>query len=103
MGWVLALIAENAEAINFGRLTKAGAESRNIDMIQEATKGSPSINKSEAKFINLIAYLKWLSDNKPGEFRLRVERFMRRGRTAQKYNDTDFMRFYTSRPDRKTK
>lgn len=101
MGFVLRLVADNATKIDFGKMTKAEAEQRNITLIKQATAQSPGINTSEAKFINLIAYMKWLSDNKPAEFKKRMNRFISGGKKAQRYREVDFMDLYTSRPDRR--
>ncbi len=100
MKWVLELVAENASKIDLGQMSKIGAEARNIELIQKATANSPGINTSEAKFVNWVAYMKWLSDNKPAEFKKRMNRFISGGKKAQRYSETDFMELYTSRPDR---
>lgn len=100
MGWILQLVADNATKIDFGKMTKAEAEQRNIDLIQAATAQSPGISTHDAKFINWVAYSKWLSDNKPAEFKKRMNRFISGGKKAQRYSETDFMELYTSRPDR---
>lgn len=101
MKWVLELVARNAQKIELGTMSKAEAEKRNIELIQTATAQSPGISTNLAKIINEVAYAKWLSDNKPAEFKKRVERFISGGKKAQKYSTTDFMKLYTSRPDKK--
>lgn len=58
------------------------------------------INTSEAKLINTIVYLKWLSDNKPAEFKKRMNRFLSGAGKLRSHSESDFMRFYTNPPDR---
>lgn len=101
MGWILQLVADNATKIDFGKMTKSAAEARNVALIQNATAQSPGINTSEAKFINLIAYLKWLSDTKPAEFKARMNRFLSSAGKLHSHSESDFMKLYTSRPDTK--
>lgn len=102
MKWVLELVAENASKIDLGQMSKIGAEARNIELIQKATANSPGINTSEAKLINTVAYLKWLSDNKPMEFKKRMGRFLFSASRLHTFNysTSDFMKLYTSPPDR---
>ena len=103
MKWVLELVAENASKIDLGQMSKIGAEARNIELIQKATANSPGINTSEAKLINTVAYLKWLSDNKPMEFKKRMGRFLSSAKKLHTldHSTTDFMKWYSSRPDRR--
>lgn len=101
MKWVLELVARNAQKIELGTMSKAEAEKRNIELIQTATAQSPGISTNLAKIINEVAYAKWLSDNRPAEFKKRMNRFISGGKKAQRYSETDFMRLYTSRPDKK--
>lgn len=112
MKWVLDLVAENATKIDFGKMTKAEAETRNIELIQKATSPSwtanaltshprKGINTSEAKFINWVAYMKWLSDNQPFEFASRMTKFLGGAGKLRSYSESDFMRLYTNPPDRK--
>ena len=103
MKWVLELVAENASKIDLGQMSKIGAEARNIELIQKATANSPGINISEAKLINTVAYLKWLSDNKPMEFKKRMGRFLSSAKKLHTldHSTTDFMKWYSSRPDRR--
>lgn len=100
MKWVLELIASNAAKIDFGKMTKAEAEERNIALIQQVTAQSPGIRTSEARLINTVAYLKWLSDNKPAEFKKRMNRFLSSAGKLKSHTTTDFMDLYTSRPDK---
>ena len=128
MKWVLELVAENAGKIQLGQMSKIGAEARNIELIQKATVMSgtttylslrdntgaeatyasraraefaSTINTSEAKFVNWVAYMKWLSDNKPAEFRKRMNRFLSEAGKLRSHSESDFMRLYTNPPDRR--
>ena len=114
MGWILQLVADNAQKIDFSKMTKAEAEARNIELIQKATSPSwtanalagttslrKGINTSEAKFINWVAYMKWLADNQPFEFASRMTKFLGGAGKLRSYSESDFMRLYTNPPDKK--
>lgn len=101
MGWVLRLVADNAQKIDFGKMTTGEAEDRNIELIQLATAQSPGISTNDAKFINWVAYSKWLSDNKPAEFKMRMNRFLSGAGKLRSHTESDFMKLYTSKPDRR--
>lgn len=101
MKWALQLVADNAVKIDFGKMTKAQAEARNIDLIKQATANSPGVDTSTAKFINWVAYMKWLSDTKPAEFKKRMNRFLSGAGKLRSHTESDFMRLYTNPPDRK--
>lgn len=100
MGFVLQLVGDNAVKIDFGKMTKAEAEQRNVAIIKQATAQSPGVDTSTAKFINWAAYMKWLSDNKPAEFKKRMNRFISGAGKLRSHTESDFMKLYTSRPDK---
>lgn len=79
------------------------AERQNVVAIQEATRQSPPISKSDAKLINLACYAKYVKENEPDKFQEWVDRASKWFATRQKRDEVSFsiMGLYIDPPDKK--
>ncbi len=104
MGLVMDNIGSLEELKRAGDITGEDAERTSVQVIMDATQMSPGLGTSIAKFINLIAYMKFVGIHYPEKFRnwvANMSDWTDSGKKIRYKNDFERMGLYINRPDRK--
>lgn len=101
--FIYGLIGErHIQIVNDG-LPPEDAEAMNLKIIKEATKSSPGLSTTWARFIHTIVYMKWTMDNVEVKFDGWIDNIIHFEYSGKNKTTPDFMSLYTSHPDWKKK
>ena len=100
MAFIYDLIGEQHQLILDGKVSTEDAERSNLEIIREATRSSPGLSTTWAKFAHTVAYMKWCSENNPIRFEWWIDSLVLFERNSKTKTNQDYMSWYLSRPDK---
>ena len=100
MAFIYDLIGEQHQLILDGNVSTEDAERANLEVIREATRSSPGLSTTWAKFAHTVAYMKWVQDNIEIKFEWWIDALVLWENKAKYTDKADLMAWYLSKPDK---